>query len=370
VVDGEEVVTRPARRSRLFLAFDSLAAMNSGIARVARLITRTVSELVAVGEVEADGIVLGGSAEPPVQGIPFRTANGSRLSFVKAVSAATLTHDAFLYDGPGMARAHGWLPFPRKPYLTWIHGIESWPGTAHLKQVAAAKRATELVAITAFTRRRACELSPTAARATVCWLATETDEPPARERNASNSPRVTILSRIDIDSYKGHSELIRCWPAVRAHVPNAVLTIAGSGPGLDQQKRLAAEMKLDSSAIEFLGFVPETALDDLWAKTTVFAMPSRGEGFGLVYIEAMRWGIPVIASIHDAGNEVNADGISGCNVNLDDPHDLPNRIVELLSNPDRARTMGAAGRERWWESFRYSAFRNRFVPIVRRLISH
>lgn len=369
MVDGAEIVTRLVRRPRLFLAFDSLAPTNSGIARVARLITRTVSDLVAAGEVEAEGIVLGGSAELPGSTIRFRSANGSRLAFVRAVTAAIFSHEAFLYDGPGMARAHGWLPIPRRPYLAWTHGIESWPGTSHLKQVEAAKWATELVAITAFTRGRASELEPTAARATVCWLATETDDPPTRERKSSGPPRVTILSRVDQDSYKGHTELIRGWPAVRERVPNAVLTIAGSGPGLDQQKRLAAETKLDPSAIEFRGFIPEAALDDLWAETTVFAMPSRGEGFGLVYIEAMRWGIPVIASLHDAGNEVNADGMTGFNVNLDDPNELPNRIVELLSNPGRARAMGDAGRERWRDSFRYSAFRDRFVPIVRRLIS-
>jgi phosphatidylinositol alpha-1,6-mannosyltransferase len=367
---GKEVMTRQSRRPRLFLGFDSLDATNSGIARVARLIARTISEFVVAGELEAEGIVLEGMAQPPSgSAIPFRSANGSRFAFVKAITSAIRTYDAFLYDGPGMARAHGWMPYPRRPFLTWIHGIESWPGSAHLKQVAAAKRATELVAISAFSRGRAIELEPTAARATVCWLATETDDPPIRERNNSGPPRVTILSRVDADSYKGHFELIRCWPKVRERVSNAVLTIAGSGPGLVQLKRLAAEMQFDPSAIEFRGFIAESALDDLWAETTVFAMPSRGEGFGLVYIEAMRWGIPVIASIHDAGNEVNANGVTGFNVNLDDPNELADRIVELLSNPEQARAMGAAGRERWRESFRSSAFRDRFIPIVRRLIS-
>lgn len=360
---------RPARPPRLFLAYESLAATNSGIARVARHITRTVSELVAAGEVEADGIVLGRLADPPVSPIHFRTANGSQLTFVKAVTAATLTHDAFLYDSLGMARAHGWLPLVRRPFLAWTHGVEAWPGTAHAKQVAAGKRATVMAVNTAFTRTRASELDPTAARATVCWLATESEDPPSRERTAKGPPRVTILSRVDADSYKGHQELIRCWAIVRKRVPNAILTIAGSGPGLEQQKRIAAETALDPSAIEFRGFIPESALDDLWAETTVFAMPSRGEGFGLVYIEAMRWGIPVIASIHDAGGEVNADGVTGFNVNLDNPDELPNRIIELLGNPARAQAMGAAGRERWRESFRYPAFRDRFMPILRRLIS-
>ena len=93
-------------------------------------------------------------------------------------------------------------------------------------------------------------------------------------------------------------------------------------------------------------------------------MPSRGEGFGLVYIEAMRYGVPVIASIHDAGQEVNVDGQTGYNVSLDRPRELGDRLVELLSSPSLMRQLGAAGRVRWHEFFRFSAFKRQFLPIV------
>src|SRR5262245_30714882 len=295
-------------RPRLYLSFESLRAGNGGIGRVARLIARVVGERAAAGELTADGIVLNDPEPPADTGARFVAAAGSRARFVAAVIAAAFSHTHFAYDCAGMARAHGWLPRPRRPFLSWIHGVESWAGFAQPRQVAASRRADVLVVNTAYTRGRAAELDPTMARAAVCWLATETDDPPARPRDTTGPPRVTILGRVDENGYKGHAELIRCWPAVRAAVPDAVLTIAGSGPGLEQYQRGAAG--LPAAAVEFPGFVPEAEVDDLWARTTVFAMPSRGEGFGLVYIEAMRWSIPVIASVHDGGQEINVDNVT------------------------------------------------------------
>ena len=93
----------------------------------------------------------------------------------------------------------------------------------------------------------------------------------------------------------------------------------------------------------------------------MFAMPSRGEGFGLVYIEAMRHGLPVIASRQDAGQEINIDGETGFNIDLGSVTELPDRIIYLLENPDLAQAMGLAGYKRWAEHFRYGAFKERFL---------
>jgi phosphatidylinositol alpha-1,6-mannosyltransferase len=90
-------------------------------------------------------------------------------------------------------------------------------------------------------------------------------------------------------------------------------------------------------------------------------MPSRQEGFGIVYIEAMRRGLPVIASWQDAGQELNIDGNTGYNVDLDRPGELGARIADLLGNREKCAAMGAAGRQRWREHFRYSAFRSRIL---------
>jgi phosphatidylinositol alpha-1,6-mannosyltransferase len=98
-------------------------------------------------------------------------------------------------------------------------------------------------------------------------------------------------------------------------------------------------------------------------------MPSRGEGFGIVYIEAMRYGLPIIASIHDAAPEINVHGETGYNVDLDRPDELPDAIVRLLRERDHARLLGRQGRKRWQENFSFSAFRSRFRPILHEFLS-
>ena len=102
----------------------------------------------------------------------------------------------------------------------------------------------------------------------------------------------------------------------RRAVPGARLVVAGTGPDSDRIRARAVAL---GSSIEFRGFVPENAIQQVWDEADVFAMPSRGEGFGLVYVEAMRQGLPVVASVHDAAPEVNRDGITGFNVDLDRP---------------------------------------------------
>ena len=220
-----------------------------------------------------------------------------------------------------------------------------------------------MLAISQFTLDRARAKHGPLNQARLCWLATEQDEPPefiARD----GPPTALILGRISLDeSYKGHNERVDAWPRVIRAVPDARLLIAGAGSGLDALRaRAAASPATDS--IEFLGFVPEADLDALWRRVSVFAMPSRGEGFGLVYIEAMRRSVPVIASTHDAGQEINIDGETGFNASLDNKDELADRLIELLANPDKRRRLGANGLARWSEHFRFSRFRDRFLNII------
>jgi phosphatidylinositol alpha-1,6-mannosyltransferase len=92
--------------------------------------------------------------------------------------------------------------------------------------------------------------------------------------------------------------------------------------------------------------VPADRLEDYWRRATVFAMPGSMEGFGIVYIEAMRRSIPVVAATDDAGGRINVDGVTGMNVARADKA----RLADVL---------GAAGQARWRERYTFSAFRRR-----------
>jgi phosphatidylinositol alpha-1,6-mannosyltransferase len=340
---------------------------NGGICVVARLMARVMADQAAAGRLDARALMFGDSVATGDLGISVRTARSSRLRYVIANFAAARAATHFIYDWVGMARAHWRLPPWARPYMTWIHGIDVWE-SARPYWVQAARRADVLLCNSNYTRQRADTVHGGFRHAQTCWLATETDEPPREDLRAdgpSAPPTVMILGRMDESRYKGHDELIDCWPAVVSAVPDARLLIVGRGPSADALRQKAASSPA-AGAIEFAGFVPDEQIDALWRRTSILAMPSRGEGFGLVYIEAMRYGIPVIASIHDAGPEVNLDGQTGYNVNLDRSDELPDRLIHLLRDPSHAKALGSNGHARWGQEFRFSAFRKRFLPLLER----
>jgi phosphatidyl-myo-inositol dimannoside synthase len=348
-------------RPRLQLSATRLDLAASGIGRVARLMARVVADE------GIDARLLSLSPGPKqLFGLRVRHAAGNQPVFLALNALAALRARAFLYDFAGVARAHPPRPLAA-PYLTWMHGIEVWENARrdHLERLRAAD---VLLVNSHYTLERASKLHRGLEHAHVCWLATETDDPAAAPLE-DHPPSVMILGRIDAsEAYKGHCELIEAWPAVRKRVPDAQLLIAGDGSGRQALQQLARR-HAPGSGIEFLGFVPDDALPALFRRTHVLAMPSRGEGFGLTYIEAMRCGIPVVASIHDAAPEINLHGVTGLNVDLDDPRALPSALADLLHDRDHARRLGSAGRQRWVEHFRYARFRERFAAHLRALVS-
>jgi phosphatidylinositol alpha-1,6-mannosyltransferase len=356
----------PRPLPHVLLAAESLWPGNGGICRVARLIERVLVEQVRAGNLEASALALSDPSVSPDVGLPVHLAKSSRPRYVARNYAAALNHSHFIYDFVGMARAHPRLPGLRRPYMTYIHGIEVWEDTRP-DRLFWARNADMLLCNTAYTRDRAERLHGGMSQARVCHLATETDEPSTVVHDESAPPAVLMLGRIDAALYKGHREMVAAWPAVVTALPAARLLIAGRGPGLDVLKAEAATTPA-AGAIDFLGFVPEEQMPALWAKASVFALPSRGEGFGLVYIEAMRHGLPVIASVHDAAPEVNLDGETGYNVNLDAGGELADRVITLLRDRDLAARMGAAGMARWRDHFRYSSFRDRFTPLLKEFV--
>jgi phosphatidylinositol alpha-1,6-mannosyltransferase len=355
-------------RPRVMLGADSLRKGASGIGRVARLMARVLGEEVSAGRLEAEAIALSDDGAADDLGIPVRTLRGSRPRFVYEMHRAALRYSHFIYDFTGIARAHPRVAPLRRPYLTWIHGIEIWEG-ARADRLRRAQRADVLLANTEYTRARANALHPGLGHARVCWLATEENVAPPMPSTPPEAPTVLILSRLDAGGgYKGHRELITAWPRVMHEVSGARLVIAGDGPGMPTI-RSWVDGSPARAQIELTGFVKDAVLDQLWQRASLFAMPSRGEGFGIAYVEAMRHGLPVLGSVHDAAVEVNADGEAGLNVDLDSPDELPSLLKGILDDGDALRRLGTSAHARWQREFRYDAFRARFLPFLSQLLN-
>jgi phosphatidylinositol alpha-1,6-mannosyltransferase len=102
----------------------------------------------------------------------------------------------------------------------------------------------------------------------------------------------------------------------------------------------------------------------LYREAAIFAMPSRREGFGLVYLEAMAAGVPCLGSVHDAASEIIVDGQTGWLVDQSDTTGIADRVVQMLSHESERAAMGDAGRRRFLAQFTFDAFQSRLMAAL------
>jgi len=154
-------------------------------------------------------------------------------------------------------------------------------------------------------------------------------------------PRFLCVGRLI--PIKGHLVLLRALAQARSRVPGIVLDVAGRGPLEPALKAYARELGLEE-AVHFLGFV--SPVQEAIERAAIVVVPSLGEGFGMVALEAMERGRPVIASAVGGLPEIVAHGETGIVVQPGDADALADAIVALGGDLERAAAMGRAGRER------------------------
>lgn len=163
-------------------------------------------------------------------------------------------------------------------------------------------------------------------------------EPPAPVRG---SPVVIVGRLVEI---KGHDTLL----AAVAEVPELELEIVGDGPLRGEIEAMVARLRL-GDRVRLLGRVASAG--PAMERASVVLVPSRGEGFGMVALEAMERGRAVIASRVGGLPEIVAEGETGLLVPPDDPGALAAALRDLLADPARVASFGAAGRHRAVEVF-------------------
>lgn len=161
--------------------------------------------------------------------------------------------------------------------------------------------------------------------------------------------------------YKGHQQLIDAWPEVVNKHPNSMLWIAGDGDGkLILQKKVSSLPDPIRKHIIFWGYVSEAKLQELYTSCRIFAMPSIREGFGLVFVEAAKYGLPCIGGKYDAVKEIIQNGETGFLVEQD-PHDIASVCNKLLSDDVLAKRLGDANKNQYFEKYQFKQFRVRLL---------
>jgi glycosyltransferase involved in cell wall biosynthesis len=179
-----------------------------------------------------------------------------------------------------------------------------------------------------------------------------------------------ILSVGRLVDYKGFDTLIRA----SNHFPSNVITIiVGTGPLFDNLNNLIILNKLTDRVI-LMGRLSNEELFSLFTLSTIFCLPSisRAEAFGVVIIEAMAHGIPIVATdILGSGVQwVNQHGVTGYNVAVGNPEALANACIKILSNDSIRRNFSVASRQRYLNEFTEPQFISRTLELYKEVFSY
>ena len=168
--------------------------------------------------------------------------------------------------------------------------------------------------------------------------------------------RISVTHRPMIFTLRAHEAkngieyLIKAIPLVLREVPNALFVIGGDGSLRAYHQGLVHKLKVNKQCI-FVGRIPQSELPYYYGACDIFVIPSIIEAFGLVTVEAMACGRPVIGSNVGGIPDIIKDGLNGFLVKPRDPEDLAKKIVFLLKNPDLMKNMGIEGRKIAEEKF-------------------
>jgi phosphatidylinositol alpha-1,6-mannosyltransferase len=367
VVSSSAKLTVPSRRD-LVLVSAGLELDGGGQALAGRLLAGVCARFARERGIGFRILTLGGDGAPSPE-VEVRAFAGRQASLALAVwrAQAADRRPSYVFDLLGPARVQAWVPASlRAPYLVALHGIEVWRPLTRDRRRALAN-ATARLAFSTYTVERARPYCPDLGGTAVVPLALEEREPagtadPGVLERAGEGFLLLAGRMAASERYKGHDEVLEALPE------GARLVVAGDGDDRPRLEARAAELGLGERVV-FTGYVSEATLAELYRRCAAFVMPSRGEGFGLVYLEAMRAGKPCVAARGSAAGEIVVDGETGFLLDPDDRRELATTLATLLDRPERARRMGEAGRERWRREFGVERFRERLEPVLERLIA-
>jgi glycosyltransferase involved in cell wall biosynthesis len=304
-------------------------------------------------------------AERTFPGVRYYPSSGSYERFGARALWAALTRrpDIVLLGHPNhsplgwaLARALG------RPLVVTEYGVEVWEPLKRYRQWAL-RRSDLILSISRYTAERSAQANGvpmTKVRLLPNCLDPDlqANRPPAK---TSEKPSILTVARMSQrEQYKGHDVVIRAMPALLQRFPHVRYDIVGDGDLRPALESLAGSEGV-ASAVRFHGMVSDDALRCFYGNASVFVMPSRGEGFGFVFLEAMAHGLPAIGGTADAAPEVIIDGKTGFLIDPTSVQAVVDTVSILLSDDELRQRMGAAGRLHVQSEFGFDRFRQRLL---------
>jgi len=361
----------------LFIA-TAIYGLEGGLERFNRRLVRALSELGLDGAVTAVDVVAlsdeGADAASAPPGVRMRGAGGSRVRAVYHFVWNALRRQPriVIYGYVGFVPLAPLLKVlvPRAVHLLIVHGVEVWREPTAARGWATRHCLDAILSVSDFTVRRMSGyfgVSPQTFRVFPNGLDVDAAPPGAAPATAgeplAGSHRLLSVTRLSpANRYKNIDKVILALPRVLEAFPDTHYYIIGDGPWKPDLERIAHDAGI-APRVHFLGAVAEPMRDAVYAAADVFVLPSTGEGFGIVFLEAWKFGLPCISSNRDAASEVIRDGVDGYCIDPE-PERITEAVCSLLADPQRRKAMGEAGRRRLLANYTHENFRENLRTIL------
>jgi glycosyltransferase involved in cell wall biosynthesis len=271
--------------------------------------------------------------------------------------------------------AHTLKRFTNIPYWTVAHGIEAW-NINHPPLQTALHDADRILAVSHYTRDRLIQeqaLDP--AKVVVLPNTFDSDrfqiaEKPVhllkRYHLQPDQPVILTLCRLaSQERYKGYDQVLAALPVIRQVFPKIHYLIVGKGEDRSRLEHLISDLNLQD-CVTLAGFVPDSELCDYYNLCDVFAMPSKREGFGIVYLEALACGKPVLGGNQDGAIDALCQGKLGALVNPDSISDIATTLTQILQKtyPNRLLYQPSLLRQYAIETYGFQAFQATLAQLL------
>lgn len=251
-------------------------------------------------------------------------------------------------------------------HIVVTHGIEAWDRASPLVRLA--MRSSDTIVTTTTFTANVCSKVNHIPRERFRVIPLCAEEPPSSAIRSSLSfgPGFHVLTvgrMAASERYKGFDTLLAAAAALVHEGLPVYLHVVGDGDDRPRLEGLARAVELGQH-VRFYGKLSDADLQAAYSHCDVFAMPSMKEGFGIVFLEAMRHAKPCIGGAHGGTPEVIEHGHSGFLVQYGDVAALASHIARLYRDPCLTKTLGTNGKRQYTSVYSEASFRERWIGLL------
>jgi glycosyltransferase involved in cell wall biosynthesis len=262
------------------------------------------------------------------------------------------------------------------PYLVIAHGIEVWNiKSSYVK--AAIHNADRIIAVSGYTRDRLLkELNLNPDQVTILpntfdsnkfQIAPKPSHLLQKYNLTPDQPIILTVARLaEVERFKGYDQVLLALPTIRQAIPNVHYVIVGKGSDRPRIEGIIEKLNLQE-CVTLAGFIPDEELCDFYNLCDVFAMPSKREGFGIVYLEALACGKPTLGGNQDGAIDALCHGKLGALVDPDSPDEIAQTLIQILQGtyPNQLMYEPEALRQNVIETFGFNKFQQTLGTIIK-----